>query len=145
MKGKKMKLHTYLPMILLISIFIISYPLTAGSGATDNDGVIIAITSTGTSLESTVSQNFGRCPYLLFYDCKDETLTVLENPGVELRSGAGRNAAELVINSGATYLVTGNIGDRLEPRLKNAGIQIVTGLQKSVTIKDAIEMIRSGY
>ncbi len=140
-----MKLLNYLRMMLLISIFTLSSLLITGSESHGNDRVIIAITSTGPSLESIVSQNFGRCPYILFYDCKEQKLSVVENPGVDLQSGAGRQAVELVINSGAKYLVTGNIGDRLKPRLENAGVQIITSMQKSMTIKDVIEMIESGY
>ncbi len=137
-----MRIYIYLPVILLL--LIISFQIAAGSESQAEERTIIAITSNGTSLDSEVSQNFGRCQYFLFYNYKEETLTVVENPGVEMQSGAGRNAAELVINNGADYVVTGNVGGNVESRLKGAGIQIVTGLTKSTTVKEAIEMVRSG-
>lgn len=71
-------------------------------------------------------------------------MVVVENPGVEQQSGAGRNAAELVIDSGATHLVTGNIGDKVVDRLKSAGVEIIADLKRSMTVEEAIEMVRSG-
>ncbi|GEM_PF-880947 len=137
-----MRIYVYLPVILLF--LIISFQIAAGSELQDEERTIIAITSNGTSLDSEVSQTFGRCQYILFYDCKEETLTVMENPGVEMRSGAGRNAAELVINHGADYVITGNVGGNVKSRLKEAEVQLVTGLTKAITVKEAIEMVHSG-
>ena len=135
-----MRIYIYLPVILLF--LIISFQIAAGSELQDEERTIIAITSNGTSLDSGVSQNFGRCPYFIFFDCREETMTVLENPGVEQQSGAGRNAAELIVNNGATHLVIGNIGDKVVERLKEAGIEIITDIKGSLTVKDAIEMVR---
>jgi len=135
-----MRIYIYLPVILLF--LITSFQIAAGSELQDEERTIIAITSNGTSLDSEVSQNFGRCPYFIFFDCREETMTVLENTGVDQQSGAGRNAAELVVNNGATHLVTGNIGDKVVGRLKEAGIEIITDIKRSLTVKEAIEMVR---
>ena len=135
-----MRMYVSIKALLIFMIF--SIPLV-GSYAAGND-IIIAITSTGKSLDSMVNENFGRSPYIVLFDCKEETLTVIENPGAGLQSGAGRHAAETVINNSVTHLVTGSIGDKVVDLMKDAGIEIITGVKKSMTVKEAIEMVRAG-
>jgi len=139
-----MRNRLFFPLFLMLLPFISLTSMSTGIDAAEDTKMIIAISATGNSLESTVSQNFGRCPYFIFFDCRQKTMTVLENPGVRQQSGAGRNAAELIINNGATHLVTGNIGDKVIDRLKEAGIEIITDLKRSMTVKEAIEMVRAG-
>ena len=136
-----MRAHPSLKILLLLIIF--SFPLVESYGADGNE-IIIAITSTGTSFDSMIHENFGRSAYILLFNYTEETLTVIGNPGAGLQSGAGRRAAETVINNGATHLVTGNIGDKVIDLLKDAGIEIITGVKKSITVKEAIEMVRAG-
>jgi predicted Fe-Mo cluster-binding NifX family protein len=140
-KVEFMRIHTSIKILVILIIFS---SLSGILYAADGDKTIIAIPSTGTSLDSMVSENLGRSPYILLFDCEEETLTVIENPGGEMRSGAGPRTAEVIINSGATHVVTGKVGERVEALLKKAGIEIVDGIESSMTLKEAIDMIERG-
>lgn len=140
-----MKIHFIISLIAVLPFFLSFYSDDHGSELkdTENDKCIIAVSSTGQSIDSIINHNFGRCDYLLFYDCEKEKLTVFENPGAGMQRRAGQTATEFVISQRATHLVTGNIGDKLEIHFKNAGIKVVTDFNGTKTVKEAINFVRS--
>ena len=103
----------------------------------------IAFTTTGESLEAPLDSRFGRAPRLLVYDQEHESVEVLDNrQNVEAAQGAGIQAAEAVIRSGARVLVTGHCGPKAFRVLAAAGIQVFT--TQALTVAAALKAFRSG-
>lgn len=99
----------------------------------------IAVTSTGGSMDSLVSERFGRCQYFLIVDSETKKFEAISNLGEQMQSGAGPKAAGMIIDKGANVLLTGQVGDKAESVLKKAGIKIINGFSGNEKVKDAIE------
>ena len=100
---------------------------------------IIAITSTGGSMDALVSEQFGRCHYFLIVDSETMKFEAVSNLGEQMQSGAGPKAAELIINKGANVLLTGRVGDKAEEVLKRGGVKIIDGFKGTMKVKDAVK------
>ena len=61
----------------------------------------IAIPVDDKSLNSAVSQSFGRAPYFFFYDTETEESDFLDNGAVASQGGAGIKAAQAIVDNGA--------------------------------------------
>ena len=105
--------------------------------------MLVAITSTGGSMDALVSEQFGRCPYFLIVDIETMKFEAVSNLGEQMQSGAGPKAAELIISKGAEVLLTGRVGDKAEEVLKRGGIKIMDGLKASVKVRDAVNIYLS--
>ena len=85
----------------------------------------IAVTAAGPDLSSTVDQRFGRGRYLLIVETPERTVQAVDNQaGMNASQGAGIQAAQSVIDSGATVLITGHCGPKAFRALKAAGIDV---------------------
>jgi len=100
--------------------------------------MIIAVTSTGGSMEALVSEQFGRCQYFLIVDTDTMKFEAVSNPGEQMQSGAGPKAAEIIINKGAKVVLTGHVGDKAEEVLKRGGVNIIDGFKGTEKVKDAV-------
>lgn len=103
-----------------------------------NNAAKIAVTSTGNSMESFVSEHMGRCQYFIIVDPKTMDYEAVLNLGEQMQSGAGPKAAELIINKGAEVLLTGSVGDKAEIALKKGNIKIVDGFKETMKVVDAL-------
>ncbi|MFC2139046.1 NifB/NifX family molybdenum-iron cluster-binding protein [Bacteroidota bacterium] len=99
----------------------------------------IAVSATGGSLESLVSEKFGRCEYFLIIESESMKFEAMSNLGEKMPSGAGPKAAETIIKKGAQVILTGAIGGRAEAVLKSGNVTIVTGIAGKIKVKDAVE------
>lgn len=105
----------------------------------------IVVLSTGTDLEAKVGQHFGRCPYFIIADVKEEKVInykVLENENTEARQGAGIQVSERLANIGINIVLTSNIGPHAFHVLSSSSIKIYSGASGSV--KEAVEQYLSG-
>jgi predicted Fe-Mo cluster-binding NifX family protein len=100
----------------------------------------IAVTSTGTNMDSPVDPRFGRSPYIAFVDIQTGELEALANPFADASGGAGIQAAQLVLDQGAEALLTGHCGPRASAVLSDAGVQVVNGI--SGTVREAVASYR---
>ena len=86
----------------------------------------IAIASIGLTLQSNVSDVFGRSPNFIIIDLENdeiESISPIENPAKNER-GAGNLAAQFIIDQGVEALILGELGNVAFGILKNAGIKI---------------------
>lgn len=86
----------------------------------------IAITSTGLTLQSNVSDVFGRSPNFIIIDLENDeivNISPIENPAKNER-GAGNLAAQFIIDQGVETLILGELGNVAFGILRNAGIKI---------------------
>ncbi len=103
----------------------------------------IVFTTSGNSLEAPLEGRFGRAPRYLIYDQDHDTVEILDNrQNVEATQGAGIQAAEAVVRSGAKALVTGHCGPKAFRVLAAAGIQVFT--TDAATVSAALEAFRAG-
>ncbi len=101
--------------------------------------MIVAITSTGNSFYSKVSEKFGRCSYFIIVDTQTLKFQCIENAGEQAESGAGPKAAELIINKRVSVLLTGHTGDKAEAALKKGNIKIFDHLTGNITVREALD------
>ena len=85
----------------------------------------LVITAAGPDLSSSVDERFGRAPYLLLVDTPDRTFQAIDNrAGVGAAQGAGIQAAQSVIDSKASVLITGHCGPKAFRALTAAGVHV---------------------
>jgi len=108
------------------------------------DGIMkIAVTSTGTDLDSPVDPRFGRAPYFLVVDSETFAFDVVNNnENVNALKGAGIQAARTVGDKGVEVLLTGFCGPNAFKALKAAGIKVANDADGSV--RDAVKAYLGG-
>ncbi|MFA7396373.1 MAG: NifB/NifX family molybdenum-iron cluster-binding protein [Sphaerochaetaceae bacterium] len=85
----------------------------------------VAITSTGELLTSAFDTRFGRAAKFIIYDTKEKSFIVLDNKEqVDSPSGAGVQAAQVMINNKVDALITGHLGPKAGKVIFAAGIEV---------------------
>ncbi len=102
----------------------------------------IAISSSGTTLDTAVDSRFGRCPYFLIVDSETLTFEAQPNAGAGSGGGAGIQAAQFVVQTGAKAVITGNVGPNAYQVLNAAGITIHQ--MAGMSARQAVEALRGG-
>ena len=102
----------------------------------------IAIASSGKNLDSPVDARFGRCPYYLIVDNKNDEFEAIENTAGQGFRGAGISAAQMVANKGVKAIIAGNFGPNAINVLSTSGIKIFTTSDLSMTAKKALEQYK---
>ncbi len=93
----------------------------------------IAVSSTGPTLEDNVDPRFGRCAYFIIVNPATMEFEALPNTNAELAGGAGIQSATLVMEKGATVILTGSCGPNAVQVLKQGSVHVVTGVSGIVT------------
>ncbi len=104
--------------------------------------MLIAISSTGSGLDSEVDPRFGRCDFLLLVDTGDMTFTVVENGNAARSGGAGIQVAKVAAQKGVKAVLTGHCGPNAHEALTAAGIDVFTDC--SGTVREAVERFKAG-
>lgn len=103
----------------------------------------VAITSTGTGLDSNLDPRFGRAAYFIIADPETMKFDVVENSqNLNLPQGAGIQAGKIIADNKVDVLVTGHCGPKAFKVLQNAGVKIMTGAHGKVT--DVIGQFKDG-
>ncbi len=103
----------------------------------------IAITSSGSNLQSAVDSRFGRAKNFIIYDTEEESLVVVDNvQNLNAMQGAGIQSAKTVIESGANAVITGNMGPKAFDILNENGVEIYINATGSV--ENAIKEFKDG-
>jgi len=96
----------------------------------------ICITATADNLDSQVDPRFGRCRYFIIVNPDTLEFEAIRNPNFETASGAGIKSAQFIIDKDIKTILTGDIGPNALEVLREAGIQVITGI--SGRIEDVI-------
>jgi predicted Fe-Mo cluster-binding NifX family protein len=102
----------------------------------------IAISATGTNLETMVDPRFGRCQYFIYADPETLQFEAADNNGATAGGGAGIATAQTLAAKGVEAVLTGNCGPNAHQVLTAAGIKVITGV--SGKVKDAIQDYKAG-
>ena len=102
----------------------------------------VAVTAEGPTLDATVDPRFGRCAYYLLVDTDTMDFEAIENPHLALGGGAGIQAACLIAETGARFVLTRHCGPNAHQTLEAARIGVMVGCQG--TAAEAIEQLKAG-
>ena len=102
----------------------------------------IAVSATGTDLNSEIDPRFGRCAYFIIVNTDDMSFEAIENESMSLGGGAGIQSGQFIASTGAKVLITGNVGPNASRTLNAAGLDVIVGVSGSV--REAIERYKSG-
>lgn len=103
----------------------------------------IAFTTTGQDTGAAMDSRFGRAGRFLIYDTESGTAVAIDNrQNLNAAQGAGIQAAETVVKSGAQALVTGHCGPKAFRVLSAAGVAVYT--TDAPTIADALAKFQAG-
>jgi predicted Fe-Mo cluster-binding NifX family protein len=102
----------------------------------------IAISSTGNYLQAPIDPRFGRCPYFIFVEPETMKFEAFENEGGQAAGGAGIQAAQFVVQKGASAVLTGDVGPNAASVLSKAGVKIY--LVPGGTAKEVTELFKTG-
>jgi predicted Fe-Mo cluster-binding NifX family protein len=104
----------------------------------------IAISCEEPSLDAQVDPRFGRAAGFLIVDPNTMDFEYLDNGAAQtMARGAGIQAAETVVRSGANIVLTGYVGPKAFQSLSAAGIKIGQNLE-NMTVRQAVEQYKSG-
>jgi predicted Fe-Mo cluster-binding NifX family protein len=94
----------------------------------------IAVSSTGTQLDSMVDPRFGRARYLLIVDgISGEISEVLDNSAaIDAAHGAGINAASRIAEAKADVVLSGRVGPKAAAVCEKAGITMLHDMTGTV-------------
>jgi len=103
----------------------------------------IAITSTGSTLESALDPRFGRAKFFVAVDTETGTFTAHDNQlNLQATQGAGIQAAQNVAALRVQAVISGNVGPKAYRVLNMAGISVYLCGEGSVA--DALACFRKG-
>jgi predicted Fe-Mo cluster-binding NifX family protein len=103
----------------------------------------IAVTSTGTDLDSPIDARFGRAAYILIVDSETMEYEALDNKeNVNAFKGAGIQAASMISNKKAEVLLTGFCGPNAFKALNAAKIGVANSADG--TVRDAVAAFLAG-
>ncbi len=114
----------------------------------------IAIPTDEKNIDSTVCQSFGRTPYYLIYDTETDTADFIDNSAASSHGGAGIRAAQSVVDSGASAILTPRCGQNAAEVLTEAGVLIYmtdgTSIKENIAAfkenrLNQLEEIHSGF
>lgn len=84
----------------------------------------IAIPVDQSNIETTISTSFGRAPFYLIYDTKDNSSTFITNTAAMASGGAGIKAAQLIVDQDVKALITPRLGDNAAKVLMQSNISL---------------------
>lgn len=104
----------------------------------------IAVSCDEPSLEAQVDPRFGRAAGFMIVDPDSMTFAYQENGQAQsMARGAGIQAAETVIQAGATVVLTGYVGPKAFQALSAGGVRIAQDLA-GMTVREAVERYKAG-
>jgi len=90
----------------------------------------IAISSMGEDIKNNVSDTFGRSPYFIIAEIKNDKIDsfeAIENTEAEKTGGAGVSVSKLVVEKGVEIVISKNIGPRALDVLKQFNVKVYSG------------------
>ncbi len=103
----------------------------------------VAFTTSGVDVNAPLDSRFGRTARFLIYDLDADTFELIDNAqNQNAPQGAGIQAGQLVVRSGAKALVTGHCGPKAFRVLSSAGVLIYNC--NAATVADALADFRAG-
>ena len=103
----------------------------------------VAVSATGSNLNTTVDRRFGRCPWFLFVNAESLQYEAIENKNADDASGAGTACAQLVLEHDAEAVISGQVGPNAFEALKQGGVKILIA-SEGTSVRDALTQYQNG-
>lgn len=94
--------------------------------------MIIGVPVDEKSIQSQVSDNFGRANFFLIYDDEKDKSTFLKNTAKDSQGGAGIEAAQILLDKNIDILITPRCGKNAAKVLESGDIELYKSLSKSI-------------
>lgn len=94
--------------------------------------MIIGIPVNKNSMNSNISNNFGRTNFFLIYDDKKDESTFLDNTAKNSQGGAGIEAAQILVDKNIDIVITPRCGKNAAEVLKSDYIKIYKSEDNSI-------------
>ena len=102
----------------------------------------LCITSYGPTLDSRLQNVFARCAFFILVDPLSMSFESVLNPNASAESDAGELSARLLVEHGATAVITAQVGPRAQTALDAAGVKVLT--RQGGTVREAVEAFKEG-
>lgn len=103
----------------------------------------VAITSVDGTLEGKMDERFGRARKIIVYDTETKEHAALDNSmNLNAAQGAGIQAAQNVVKSGAKAIISGHFGPKAFQVVQMAGLEVYSATD--VTVGEAIKRFEEG-
>lgn len=103
----------------------------------------ICITAGAPGLDAPLDPRVGRCAYFVIVETDSmEEVESISNTSAGAAGGAGIQAAQTIANTGASALITGNVGPNAVHTLSAAGVKIY--LDQGGTVREVAERFKQG-
>ena len=103
--------------------------------------MIVAITSTGNSLESFIDPRFGRCSYFVFYNTETKESVFQPNPFKDNDEGVGVAVVDWISAFSCSKIISGQFGMKIKPLLDESRIQLILVNNPKLTIRQIINLL----
>lgn len=102
----------------------------------------IVIPVDGNTEKAKINLSFGRAPYFMVYDSKNDKMEFLENTAAQSQGGAGIKASQIIVDTGAEVVITPSCGMNAANVLSSADISIY--LSSGDSLKSNIDDFKEG-
>ena len=107
--------------------------------------MIIAITAHGQDSKAMVDSRFGRADYFVLFNEETDEWSVLSNTqNIQAAHGAGIQAGQNLVQSGAGALITGHVGPKAFKVLQAAKISMYSTGELYKTVEEALAAFQAG-
>ena len=103
--------------------------------------MIVAITSTGNSLESFIDPRFGRCSCFVFYNTETKESVFQPNPFKDNDEGVGVAVVDWISAFSCSKIISGQFGMKIKPLLDENRIQLILVNDPELTIRQIINLL----
>lgn len=103
--------------------------------------MIVAITSTGNSLESFIDPRFGRCSCFIFYNTETKESVFQPNPFKDNDEGVGVAVVDWISAFSCSKIISGQFGMKIKPLLDENRIQLILVNDPELTIRQILNLL----
>ena len=104
--------------------------------------MIVCITASGAGADAPLDSRFGRAPYLVTADTDANEIQSEPNGFVSGSGGVGSRVAQMVVESGAGAVITGQVGPNAFRVLEAGGVEVYQA--QASTVGEALALYREG-
>ncbi|MHB0878214.1 MAG: NifB/NifX family molybdenum-iron cluster-binding protein [Anaerolineae bacterium] len=104
--------------------------------------MLLAVAAQSTDADSPVSPNLGRCPAFVLVRLEEMSFQGIANPAAASGSGAGVQAAEMLVRLGVGGVISGSVGPNAFTILQRAGTDMFAAT--SGTVRNNIDAYLAG-
>lgn len=104
--------------------------------------MIVAISSTGNTVESAVDSRFGRCRFFVLFDTESHQVQFIPNKAVDSSQGAGPAAVRLLAGYGVGKVVSGEFGQKVKPLFESLSITMQSISNDCISVVEVLKLVK---